>query len=282
MKAKPLALWVSRSRARKTLVTRPKRSNRSRNSFSSANSLTCLRRKNQYRPKIDNRNPRRRQRRAKTYVCNSESRQIVLLEATTHLLAATSTTLPHVRRHVAGASSTETTLVFLLLDTTSSSALLDGGHGILEGTAGSEMLSTANTTLDLLVLELVLHAALLGAILLFFLSIGLPVNGGTEHNVLADGGSVEGGTGGVALLESELFPFAAFGDLGVDVFADNGGLNSAGDLHFLVVIVEAVGDDGLGAILVRDHLLRGERGGVIEFFVVGPVGAAGKKKFWLD
>lgn len=41
MKAKPLARCVSRSRARNTLVTRPKRSNRSRNSCSSANSLTC-------------------------------------------------------------------------------------------------------------------------------------------------------------------------------------------------------------------------------------------------
>ena len=40
--AKPLARCVSRSRARNTLVTRPKRSNRSRNSCSSANSLTCL------------------------------------------------------------------------------------------------------------------------------------------------------------------------------------------------------------------------------------------------
>jgi hypothetical protein len=182
-----------------------------------------------------------------------------------------------VRRHVAGVSSTKTTLVFLLLDATSSSALLDGGHSVLEGTASSEMLSTANTTLDLLVLELVLHAALLGALLLGLLGICPPVNGGTENDVLADGGGVEGGTGGVALLESELFPFAAFGDLGVDVFADNGGLDSASDLHFLVVIIEAVGDDGLGAVLVRDHLLRGESGGVIEFLIVGPVGAAGKK-----
>lgn len=143
------------------------------------------------------------------------------------------------------------------------------------------MLSAANTTLDLLVLELVLHAALLGALLLGLLGICLPVNLRAEDDVLADGGSVEGGTGGVALLESELFPFAAFGDLGVDVFADDGGLNSAGDLHFLAVIVEAVGDDSLGAVLVRDHLLRGERGGVIEFFVVGPVGTAGKEK-WLE
>lgn len=138
------------------------------------------------------------------------------------------------------------------------------------------MLSTANTTLDLLVLQLVLHAALLATLLLSLLSVGLPVNAGTEDDVLADGGGVERGTGGVALLETELVPFAAFGDLGVDVFADNSGLNSAGDLHFLVVIVVAVGNDGLGAVLVRDHFLRREHGGVIEIFVVSPVGAAEK------
>lgn len=182
------------------------------------------------------------------------------------------------RRHVAGVSSTETALVFLDLGASrTGSALLDGGHGVLEGTASGEMLSTANTTLDLLVLELVLNAALLGTLLLFFLGVCLPVNLGAEHDVLTYGGGVKGGTRGVALLETELLPFAAFGDLGVDVFADDGGFNSTGDLHFLVVIVETVGDDGLGAVLVRDHLLRGERGGVIEFFVVGPVGAAGEK-----
>lgn len=280
MKAKPLALWVSRSRARKTLVTRPKRSKRSRNSFSSANSLTCLRKKSQYQTKTNQHDAcraRRKQNNGKTYVCNSESRQIVLLETTTHLLAATSTALPHVRRNVAGLSSTKTTRIVLCLGaTSSSSALLDGGHSVLEGTASGEMLSTANTTLDLLVLQLVLHAALLATLLLSLLSVGLPVNAGTEDDVLADGGGVERGTGGVALLETELVPFAAFGDLGVDVFADNSGLNSAGDLHFLVVIVVAVGNDGLGAVLVRDHFLRREHGGVIEIFVVSPVGAAEK------
>ena len=80
----------------------------------------------------------------------------------------------------------------------------------------------------------------------------------------------------MALLKTEFLPFAAFGDLRVDMFADNSGLNSAGDLHFLVVIIVAVGNDGLGAVLVRDHFLRREHGGVIEIFVVGPVGAAVK------
>lgn len=212
----------------------------------------------------------------KTYVCNSQSRQIVLLEATAHLLATASTALPHVRRHVAGVSSTKTTLVLLGLGTAStSSGLLDGGHGVLERTTSCEMLSTANTTLDLLVLELVLHTALF-ALLFLLLRVCLPVHRRAEGDVLAYGGGVKGRTRGVALLESELLPFAAFGDLRVDIFTDDGSLDSASNLHFLIIVVKAVGDDGLGAILVRDHLLRGERGGVIEFLVVSPVGAASK------
>lgn len=137
------------------------------------------------------------------------------------------------------------------------------------------MLSGTNTTLDLLVLELVLHAALLAAILLSLLSLCLPVDAGTENHVLADGGSIESRARGVSLLETELGPRPALGDLGVDVFANGGGLDPAGDLHFLVVIVEAVGDNGLGAIFVGDHFLRGERGGVVKLLVVGPVGTAG-------
>jgi hypothetical protein len=50
MNAKPLALWVSRSLARKTLVTRPNRSNISRTSCSSANSLTCSQEKVRTKP----------------------------------------------------------------------------------------------------------------------------------------------------------------------------------------------------------------------------------------
>jgi len=180
-----------------------------------------------------------------------------------------------VRRNVASRASTERTSLVLLGSTLgTTSGLFDGSHSVLEGTAGCEVLSGTNTTLNLLVLELILHAALLAAILLSLLGLSLPVNAGTEDNVFTDGGSIERGTRGVALLETELGPRPALGHLRVDVFADDGGLDAAGNLHFLVVIVEAVGDDGLGAIFVGDHLLRGERGGVIEFLVIGPVGTA--------
>jgi len=45
-------------------------------------------------------------------------------------------------------------------------------------------------------------------------------------------------------------------------------------LDFLTGVGEAVRDYCLGAIGIRDDLLRRKDGGVIKFFVVGPVGAA--------
>lgn len=129
----------------------------------------------------------------KTYVRNPKSRQIVLLETTAHLLATTSTALPHMRRHVAGRASTQTTSSLLVVHVASTALgrLLDGGHGVLEGTASRKVLATANPTLDLLVLELILHAALLTTFLLGLLGLRLPVHAGTEHDVLTDGGGVE-------------------------------------------------------------------------------------------
>ena len=136
------------------------------------------------------------------------------------------------------------------------------------------MLSAANTTLDLLVLELILHAALLAAVLLRLRGLCLPVDAGSENDVLTDGGSIERGSGSVALLETELGPGPPLRNLGVHMFPHDGGLDPAGDLHLLALVVEAVRHNGLGAIFVRCDLLRGERGGVIELLVVGPVGAA--------
>lgn len=55
---------------------------------------------------------------------------------------------------------------------------------------------------------------------------------------------------------------------------DNGGTDLAGGLDLFIGIVEAVGYDGFGAVGVRNDLLLGEDGGVVEFFVVGPVGSS--------
>lgn len=176
------------------------------------------------------------------------------------------------RRHVARGSTTEPT--GRVLRAVGTSGLLDRRHGILERTASSKVLSAADTALDLLVLELVLHAALLAASLLGLDRLRLPVHAGSEDDVLADGGGVERWAGRVALFQPELAPASTLRHLGVHMLSDHGGFDAAGDLHFLAVVVEAVGDDRLGSVLVRSHLLRGERGGVIELLVVGPVGAA--------
>lgn len=140
------------------------------------------------------------------------------------------------------------------------------------------MLATANTTLDLLVLQLILHAALLATILLRLGRLNLPVDAGPESNVLTHGGRIEGRSGRVALLQTELGPGPPLRDLRVDMFANNGCFDPAGHLHLLAFVVESVGDDRLSAIFVGRDLLRGESGGVVELLVVGPVGAAGKWK----
>lgn len=187
------------------------------------------------------------------------------------------------RRNVAGTASTQTTssLLFVHIHTSTAGRLLDRGHGVFERTAGCEVLATANTALDLLVLELVLDAALLAAGLLHLLGLRLPVHAGTEHEVFADRCGVERGTRGVALLQTEFGPRAPLSHLGVDMFPDDSRLDAAGDLHFLVVVVEAVRNHRLRAVFVRNHLLRGESGRVVELLVVGPVGAAEKLKICL-
>lgn len=136
------------------------------------------------------------------------------------------------------------------------------------------MLSAANPTLDLLVLELVLHAALLAASLLLLRSLHLPVHARPENNVLAHGGCFKRGSRRVALFQTELGPRSALCDLRVDLLADNGRFDASRHFHFLVVIVESVRHHRLCAVFVRCHLLRWERRGVVELLVVSPVSTA--------
>lgn len=57
------------------------------------------------------------------------------------------------------------------------------------------------------------------------------------------------------------------------MFLDHSGLDAAGGLHFLVLVVEVIRNHRLGAVFVRYDFLRGQSGRVIELLVVGPVGA---------
>lgn len=101
------------------------------------------------------------------------------------------------------------------------------------------MLSLTNTTFDLLILQLLLDATLL-SFLLGLLSMYFPVDAGTEDDIFANRGGIKGRTGRVALFESEFAPCPSLGDLWIYVFLDNGCADSAGDLNFLAVVVEAV------------------------------------------
>lgn len=101
------------------------------------------------------------------------------------------------------------------------------------------MLSRTDTTLDLLVLELVLHGlcAGIGALVLLVLA---PVNAGAEDDVLADGGGVSGRAVGVLGALTELAPCFAVGDAGVHGLLVGGVADAAGRLDFVAVLVDAV------------------------------------------
>ena len=146
------------------------------------------------------------------------------------------------------------------------------------------MLPIANPALDLLILQDLLHSLIRAfrpghgaGLLLHFLAaaqILLPRHAGAENDVLAYTCRLEGGSFTVPFLQTEFCPTAPFGDAGVDDFADDSGADAARGLDFFAGIVEAVGHNGPGAVLVGGDLRTREDGGIIELFVVGPVGAA--------
>lgn len=78
----------------------------------------------------------------------------------------------------------------------------------------------------------------------------------------------------MSFLEAKFRPGLTGRDSGVDLLLDDGCADTAGGFDAFAVVVEAVAGDGFGAIFVRGDGLRGEGGGVVELFVVGPVGAA--------
>lgn len=136
------------------------------------------------------------------------------------------------------------------------------------------MLSSTDTALDLLALQLVLHRSSLWLLLLGILA---PVDAWLEDDVLADGGGVHSWSSLVLSGKSELAPLLALCDTRGDNLLHNGCADAACGLDLLAVIVQAVCDDRLGSILVGGDLLWWEfEGGIVELFVIGPVLAAVK------
>lgn len=133
------------------------------------------------------------------------------------------------------------------------------------------MLTVANTTLDLLVLELVLHGlgSSVGGIVLLGLS---PVDAWSEDDVLTDRGGVGGRAWGILCTEAELWPGFSVGDAGVYGLGVGNESDAANGLDLAAVVIVAECDDGLCSILVGDGLrLREIGGGLLDVVVVGPV-----------
>lgn len=131
------------------------------------------------------------------------------------------------------------------------------------------MLSAANTTLDLLVLELVLELILRVALLLGVLA---PVEAGSEDDVLTDRGGVGGRASAVLCALAKLAPCFSVGYTGVDDFFVRDVADSAGGLDLVSVLVDAERDDGLCSVFVGDGLGRGKvGGGLLDVVVVGPI-----------
>ena len=132
-------------------------------------------------------------------------------------------------------------------------ALAHRGHSILVGTASRKMLSVADTTLDLLVLQLVLHALSIGVVGLI-LGILAPVNAGSKDDVLADRGGIMGRTGTVFCASAKLAPCFAVGNARVHSLGVCGHANTARGLDFLTLVIVPECDGCLCAVFVRDGL----------------------------
>lgn len=133
--------------------------------------------------------------RCKTHVGDTQRGKIIsLILATSHpiSLSASASRASHVRRHVrslAGAQAARAAIIHTRRagSDVAGALLAHGGDGALEGTSGCEMLAVTDTALDLLVLQLVLHASGVGLLLLGVLA---PVRAGSEYDVLANGGGI--------------------------------------------------------------------------------------------
>lgn len=133
------------------------------------------------------------------------------------------------------------------------------------------MLSVADSALDLLVLELVLHSVGVGVLALVLLVLA-PVGRGAEDDVLADRGCVRCRARAVLGRQAKLLPLLALGHARVHHLAVRRQPHPARRLDLLALVVEAPADDGLGAVLVDDGLGVGQPlgGSVIDVVVVGP------------
>lgn len=225
-----------------------------------------------------------------THVGNTQGRQVVSLAVlAAHTLALTSTVASECRGDVApllartssagrgaGSAGSRSGGGRLVAHTGSDvgsagGALADGGHGVLVGTAGGEMLAVTDTALDLLVLELVLHGDGVG-VLGLVAGVLAPVNRGLEDDVLADRGGVRRRAGAVPARLPELGPRLPLRHPWVHHLAVLDQPDPPRRLDLLPVLVVAVLDHRRASVLVGYLLRRREvLWGLVEILIVGPV-----------
>jgi hypothetical protein len=131
------------------------------------------------------------------------------------------------------------------------------------------VVSAANTTLDLRILERILLLDVLALLLI----ARLPSGNGPEEDVLGHGSRVGLRTCGLALFGTELGPLLALSDARVYDGFDRRLLDAACGFDLLAVFAERVGYDGFAAVFVLGDCLLGELERVFVVFF-GPVGAA--------
>ena len=134
------------------------------------------------------------------------------------------------------------------------------------------MLATANSALDLGVLQRRCLLLLDGVLLL--LLVRLPVGARSEDDVLTDAGGICLWSAGFALLLAKFLPCLALGDPWVYDCAEDVLAYSACAFDFLALVVEAVGYDVLAAVLVLGDLWLRQIDGIVLFF--RPVCASAK------
>ena len=205
------------------------------------------------------------------HVGNTQGSAIVAVEFAAHLLAC-ARTATQMRGNVAARAGAQTASCTAgrIVGHFCGGDVAFGGHGVFEGTFCGEMVSLANTALDLCVLELGL---LLRFVALIFVA-GFPVGYGAEGDVLGDGDGVCLWACGLALFLSEFRPLLSFSDAWVYDLLYDGLLDAPCLLVFLAVVAPAEGDDGFGSVFVLDDLLWWELVGDLLVFFFRPVGAA--------
>lgn len=218
----------------------------------------------------------------RTYVCDTQSSQIVPLELAPHSLPARSTggALAQMRRHIRASTHTQTPRARCLSSNlahirrrVASLFRSLGCHGVLERTLCSEMVTTANTTLDLHLLERLGLLVLFRCLLLLLSRLETDLR--AENNVLTQSRSVHARSSGFACLGAHFRPVPTLGHAGILFLLYDSAADSLGAAHFFAFFVEEDRYHCFGAVFVAGDLGRRDAGREIGLLIFGPVGATG-------